>query len=250
MRPIYLQIPDKMPLASAGRRMSVGIRKSDNANELASRHYLYVINFKTYPQGSGKKALKLARICDSAAKKKKARVIICLQPADICISRRISIPVFAQHIDPVEEGQTTGYVLAEDVKAEGAVGTLLNHSEHKIPFAKLKKAVQICRQNKLKIVICASTPAEAKKVASLKPDYIAIEPSELIGGKISVSEAKPGVITKTTKAVRKIPVLCGAGIHERADVEKAIQLGAKGILVASAVVKSRNPEKILMDLII
>jgi triosephosphate isomerase len=211
---------------------------------------LYIINFKTYPEATGKNAVRLAKICDKTAKQKKARIIICLQPADICISKKISIPVFAQHIDPVEAGQTTGYVVAEDVKADGAVGTLLNHSEHKISFDKLKKAVGICRKNKLKIVICASTPAEAFRVSKLKPDYIAIEPPELIGGKISVSEAKPEVITKTTNAVRKIPVLCGAGIHEKEDVIIAVKLGAKGILVASAVVKARNPEKILRNLVI
>ena len=211
---------------------------------------LYVINFKTYKQATGKNALKLAKICDKVSKQKNEKIIICLQPADICISEKISIPVFAQHIDPVEQGQTTGYVLAEDVKSEGAKGTLLNHSEHKLAFGKLKKAVEICRKNKMKIIICAATPAEAKKVSALKPDYIAIEPSELIGGKISVSEAKPEVITRTVKAVPKIPVLCGAGIHKKEDVEKAIELGAKGILVASGVVKAKEPEKALKELIV
>lgn len=211
---------------------------------------LYIINFKTYPEGSGKNALKLAKSCDRIAKKKKASIIVCLQPADICISNKIKIPVFAQHIDPVEQGQTTGYVVAEDVKSDGAVGTLLNHSEHKLPFLKLKKAVEICRKNKLKIVICASTPAEAFKVSKLKPDYIAVEPPALIGGKISVSESKPEVITKTTKLIKKIPILCGAGVHKRDDVVKAVKLGAKGILVASGVVKAKNPEKVLEDLIL
>ena len=211
---------------------------------------VYIINFKTYAEGSGKKAFMLAKICEKVSRKRKASIIVCLQPADICISKKISIPVFAQHIDPVETGQTTGYVTAFDVKKDGAKGTLLNHSEHKLPFAKLKKAVKICRQNKLKIVICASNPAEAKKVSALKPDYIAVEPSELIGGKISVSEAKPEVITKTARVVKKIPVLCGAGIHKKDDVRKAIQLGARGILVASAVVKAKNPAKILDDLIV
>jgi len=211
---------------------------------------VYIINFKAYREATGKNAFRLAKTCDRVAKQRKARVIVCLQPADICISKRISIPVFAQHIDPVEGGQATGYVFAEDVRAEGAKGTLLNHSEHKLPFAGLKKAVGICRKNRLKIVICASTPSEAKKVSALKPDYIAIEPPELIGGKVSVSEAKPEIITKTTRLIKRIPVLCGAGIHEKEDVLKAVKLGAKGILVASAVVKARNPEKVLMDLII
>ena len=210
----------------------------------------YIINFKTYKQSTGKNAIKLAKICDKVAKKTKAKIIICPQAADICISKKISIPVFAQHIDPVKQGQTTGYVLAEDVKSEGATGTLLNHSEHKLTFAKLKKAVEICKKNKLKIVICASSPAEAKKVAQLKPDYIAIEPPELIGGKISISTAKPEVITKTTKLIKKIPILVGAGVHEKIDVINAMKHGAKGILIASGIIKAKFPEKVLKDLII
>jgi len=211
---------------------------------------VYIVNFKTYKEAAGNRALVLAKVCEKIAKKRKAKVIVCLQPADICISKKISIPVFAQHVDAAEPGQTTGYVTAYDVKKDGAKGTLLNHSEHKMPFSKLRKAVQICRKKNLAVVICASSPSEAKKVSRLKPDYIAIEPPELIGGKISVSEAKPEVIEKTTRAIRKIPILCGAGIHQKDDVKKAFQLGAKGILVASAVVKAKNPAKVLDDLIV
>jgi len=211
---------------------------------------LYVINFKTYGESTGKNALKLAGICSKVAKQKKAVIIICLQPSDICLSKKIEIPVFAQHIDPVSQGQTTGYVLAESVKSQGAKGTLLNHSEHRMNFPDLKKAVGICRRLKLKTVVCASTPLEAKKIKSLNPDYIAIEPPELIGGKVSVSEARPEIITKTTKAVKKIPVLCGAGVHNKTDVKKAVELGAKGVLVASGVVKSKDPEKALKELIL
>jgi len=209
---------------------------------------LYIINFKTYKEGTGRNAFRLAKVCDKFGRH--ARIIICVQAADICVSKRISIPVFAQHIDPVEQGQTTGYITAEDIKSDGAKGTLLNHSEHKLKFEDLKKAIAICKKKKLITVACASTPAEAKKISALKPDYIAIEPPELIGGKVSVSEARPEVITKAIKAVGNIPVLCGAGIHKREDVKKAFQLGAKGILVASAVVKARNPEKVIRELII
>lgn len=211
---------------------------------------LYVINFKTYRQGTGRNALKLAKVCDKVARQERARVIICVQAADICVSGKIGIPVFAQHIDAVEGGRKTGYVLAGDVRAEGAKGTLLNHSEHRMKLSDLKRAVRICRENRLRIIICASTPSEARKMKALKPDYIAIEPQELIGGKVSVSEARPEVITKTTGAIRKIPVLCGAGVHKKSDVKKAIELGAKGVLVSSGVVKAKNPGKVLRELII
>jgi len=92
-----------------------------------------------------------------------------------------------------------------------------------------------------------------KKIAELGPDFIAVEPPELIGGKISVSDAKPEVISDSVKAVKsinnKIKVLCGAGIHNKEDVKKAVDLGADGILVSSGIVKARNQEAALKDLV-
>ena len=211
---------------------------------------VYILNFKTYPEASGKNAVKLAKICKKVAGKKKASVIVAVQAADIYDVALTGIKTIAQHVDAAEPGRNTGFVLAKDVKENGAIGTLLNHSEHKLKFDVLKSAIKICRENKLIVVACASTPAEAEKISRLKPDYIAVEPPELIAGKVSVSEAKPEVITGTLKRVKKIPVLCGAGIHTRNDVKTAFKLGAKGILVASGVVKARNKEKELGELII
>jgi len=217
---------------------------------MAMKMPLYIINFKTYPEASGKNAVALAKICKKVADKKKASVIAAVQPADIYEAAKTGAKVIAQHVDAAETGRNTGFILAEDVKENGAIGTLLNHSEHKLSFDVLEKTIKICRENRLIVIACASTPAEAEKISKLKPDYIAIEPPELIAGKVSVSEAKPEVITNTLKKVKKIPILCGAGIHTRADVKKAFKLGAKGILVASGVVLSKNKEKELNELII
>ena len=211
---------------------------------------VYVINFKTYPEASGKNAVKLAMICKKAADKKKASVLVAVQAGDIYEVAKTGIKTIAQHVDAAEPGRNTGFILAEDVKKNGAVGTLLNHSEHRLKFGLLKKTIKICRENNLIVIACASTPAEAGKISKLKPDYIAIEPAELIAGKISVSKAKPGVIAETVKKAGKIPVLCGAGIHAREDVKIAFKLGARGILVASGVVKAGNREKELNNLIL
>ncbi len=92
-----------------------------------------------------------------------------------------------------------------------------------------------------------------ESIAKLNPDFITIEPPELIGGDISVSKANPEIIKKSVDIVRKISpkamVLCGAGIKTKEDVEKAIQLGAKGVLVASGVVKIKNLEETMEELL-
>ncbi len=203
---------------------------------------MIIVNFKTYKKGTGKDAVKLAKICS------KYKAIVAVQESDIrIVSKLKGVKVFAQHIDAVEYGAHTGSILAEDVKRAGAKGSLLNHSEKRIPFNKIKFCIKKLRKLKMKSVVCVKSVKEAKKIAKLKPDYIAYEPPSLIGGKISVSKAKPDVIKKVVKAVR-VPILVGAGVHNKEDVIVAKKLGAKGILVSSAVVKARNPGKVLKGL--
>lgn len=212
-----------------------------------------LINLKTYEEGTGEKALKIAKAAASLARNSGVEIILAVQPADIrLISENVRIPVFAQHVDPARYGSSTGWILPESVKFAGAGGTLLNHSEKRIDIETVRKSLARCREAGLRTVVCCETPEKAREVASFKPDYIAIEPPELIGGDISVSKAKPEVITQSVKnvnSVASIPVLCGAGVKDGVDVRKAMSLGAKGILVASGVVKSGNPEEAIKDLL-
>jgi triosephosphate isomerase len=215
---------------------------------------MLLINFKTYEQGTGEEAVKLARAASSIAKKTKENVVLSVQPTDLQrIAGEVSLPVYAQHIDPIKPGSHTGWILPEAVKEAGAKGTLINHSERSIGIGKVEECVKRCRELGLVSVCCAATPLKAAVIAKFGPDFIAIEPPELIGGKVSVSTAKPEVIEDTVDAVKRvndeIMVLCGAGVHCAKDVSKAIELGAAGVLVASAVVKSGNPGKVIKDLI-
>ena len=219
----------------------------------------FVVNFKTYKEATGKNAVKLAKECEAAAKKAtgKVKVAVAVQAVDIfrvaaAIDKKV-VEVFAQHIDANGQGKSTGFVTAEAVKEAGASGTLLNHAEHKI--TDIAKRIATAKMAELTTVACAADIAEAKVIAGMNPapDYIAIEPPELIGGKVSVSEARPELIAAAVAAVKKanskITVLCGAGVNTAEDVEKALELGTEGILVASAVVLAKEPEKALAELI-
>jgi triosephosphate isomerase (TIM) len=213
-----------------------------------------LVNFKTYVEATGKTAVKLAMAAQAVAKKSGANVVISVQPTDLQrVSSAVGIPVYAQHMDPVTPGSHTGWILPEAIKEAGAKGTLINHSEHNIDMAKIGECVKRCKELGFVSVCCAATPEKAAEIAAFLPDYIAIEPPELIGGKVSVSTAKPEVIENTVDAVKrvneKVMVLCGAGVHCGKDVEKALELGAVGVLVASAIVKSEDPEKVMLDLI-
>ena len=100
-------------------------------------------------------------------------------------------------------------------------------------------------------ILCVKDVAEVKKYAKLNPDYIAIEPPELIGSGKAVSKEKPELIAKAVDAVKNAKnstkLLCGAGIVSGEDVAKAIELGSKGILVASGIIKAKDWNKIMSD---
>ncbi len=214
--------------------------------------YKLVINLKTYQESFDKNAIKIAKICkklEKKAKQKNVEIILCPQNLDIKDIIKEKISTYAQHIDDYEPGKYTGFISADALKQLKAKGTLINHSEHQIKQDEIKKRIQKAKELKLTTCVCARTAAKAKEIAKLKPDYIAVEPKELIGGDISISTAKPQLITNSLKAVGKVPLLVGAGIKNKNDVKKSIELGAKGILVASGVIKVKNIEKAIDDLL-
>ena len=204
---------------------------------------LIVVNLKTYQQG--KNVLKLAKIIQKVDRD----IVIGAQAADIYeLSKQTKLKIYSQHVDSCEPGRNTGFILPESVKLDGAIGTFLNHSEHRIPFNIIKETVARCKKLKLKILIFVKDLSEAKKIEKLKPDYIVIEPPELIAGKISVSEAKPELISKIHKAL-KSKFLVGAGVHSNQDLKIAMKLGASGIALSSAITAAKNPKKVLKELV-
>lgn len=214
---------------------------------------LILINFKTYPEALGKRSIVLAK---KLAAVKAKNFLVALAPSVLDleeVAKTVSLPIFAQHADASAEGAHTGSVVVNELKLLGVTGTLLNHSERKIPLTVLRKTVALCKTYRLITVVCASSLAEVKKVVSLYPDYLAYEPPELIGGDISVTTAKPEIISKAVQLVKKISphtkVLCGAGVQSGVDLLKALELGAQGVLVAHAVVRAKKPEKVLREMV-
>jgi len=97
-------------------------------------------------------------------------------------------------------------------------------------------------------MVFAASLKEAKKIQKMKPTYLIIEPPELVAGKKSVSKARPELIKNISKKL-KCRFLVGAGIHNKEDVKISLKLGASGIVVSSAITKSREPGKKLRELI-
>ncbi len=210
---------------------------------------MIITNFKTYESATGKRAVDLAKIHEEVAKEMGVEIGIAVQAVDLWrVCQAVSIPVFAQHIDPVEYGSATGHVLPEAVKEAGAMGTLLNHSEHRLERGVLAASIKRAKEVGLKVIVCAKDPEEGASFLEFEPDMIAVEPPELIGGDISVSTAQPEIIEHATKLIGRVKLLVGAGVKNGEDVKIALKLGARGVLLASGVTKAEDPKKVLRDL--
>ncbi len=213
-----------------------------------------VLNVKTYAEATGKKALEIAKIMDKISKETGASMAIAVQATDIFLcSKEVSIPIFAEHIDPIKPGSHTGWTLPEAVKSAGAVGTLINHSEHRLQLADIDLCIKKVKELNLDHIVCTNNIKTSKAAAALSPNFIAVEPPELIGGEISVTTADPGIVSGSVDAVKTIDknvvVLCGAGVKNGKDVAKSIELGADGVLLASGIVKALDKEKVIRDLV-
>jgi triosephosphate isomerase len=212
-----------------------------------------VVNFKGYQQVCGSSGITLAKTCETVANETGVSIVIAPQMTDLAlIVNSVNIPVFSQTIDDVAVGSCTGSVTPESVAGAKAKGTLLNHSEHRIRLADIESLITRARNLNLETILCTNNIAVTKASAALSPDYVAIEPPELIGGDISVTTADPGIVSNAVKVVNEINpnvgVLCGAGVKTREDVKEAIELGTKGVLLASGVIKAADPKSVLLDL--
>ena len=157
--------------------------------------------------------------------------------------------IISQSVDNAKIGSSTGYMVPELLKKAKIVGSLINHSEHRIPQSEIAIQVNTLKKLDMLSIVCVQNVREAKKMVKLNPDYIAIEPPELIGTGRSVSTYRPELIVEASKIINgtknKTKLLCGAGIISGKDITRAIELGAVGILVASGIIKVKNYARVM-----
>jgi triosephosphate isomerase len=211
---------------------------------------MILVNFKIYKESFGDEALKLASICKKVAENSGIEIIPVVSALDAYrIKNEIGIKVYLQHVDNYLNGAHTGFTSPIQAQTLGIEGCLLNHSEHK-----LKPGTTLATLKNLptgfKSVVCLSSIGQAETWAkNIKPDFIAYEPSYLIGNKEkSVATEKPEIIKKMVEKFKDIPVLAGAGIKSAEDVKISLNMGAKGILIASSIVTAKDPECELINL--
>jgi triosephosphate isomerase len=208
-----------------------------------------LVNLKAYPSDP----VEIAATAADVSAETDATIAVAPQTAHLDRVAETGVETWAQHVSPVGQGSHTGSTLAEAVADTGAVGTLLNHSEHRLKLADIDTALHAADRTGLKTVVCANNPDQIAAAAALGPDAVAVEPPELIGTGTPVSKADPDVVQDAVAAAervdRSVDVYCGAGISSGEDVVAARDLGAEGVLLASGVAKADDPRAALESLV-
>ncbi len=198
-----------------------------------------IINYKTYDEALGEKGLELSRIAKEVEKTYNVKISVMPLFVDLRANSEV-ISVYAQTLEKIESGAHTGHITLNQIIDAGAEGVVLNHSEKRIPIEEIKEISRMAKANGLEVIVCAENAEEASRIDEIKEvDAIALEPRELIGSGRAVSKEKPEEIVNALELIKK-PLYVGAGITSKEDVGKSIELGAYGILVASAIVKAED----------
>jgi triosephosphate isomerase len=122
-----------------------------------------------------------------------------------------------------------------------------------LTLADIDECIRKAKACGLETIVCTNNVQTSVAAGELEPDFVAIEPPELIGGDTSVTTANPGIVKDAVDAIRRVNsevgILCGAGVKNGEDVAKAIELGTQGVLLASGVVKAKDKVRVLNQLV-
>jgi triosephosphate isomerase (TIM) len=205
----------------------------------------FIINLKNYIETAGDNTLRIVKDAEMVSEKLDVEIIISPpQPSLALIAKQTKLKVISQHIDLKRHGASTGFYIAEIIEKVGAIGSLINHSEHGIKTEEVKQSIEKLKELNLLSFVCVKTLEELKVILKFEPDFIAIEPPELIGTQKSISSEKPFLIQKSNELIKQenngSKLICGAGINKSEDIKTAVENGASGILVSSSITRANN----------
>ena len=209
--------------------------------EIGPKSYLY-----------GQDVIDLAIAADKASEKYGVDIIFTTPVVEIARVKAATkrIHVFAPHMDPIVPGRGLADILPESLVAAGAEGVMLNHVEKPVTFDVLAATIKRAEEVGLTTIVCADSMADASKIATLNPDIIVAEPSELIGTGVSVGPEYVEAATKCVKSVNEnILVLTAAGIANGTDVYNTIIAGADATGSSSGVAKAADRAAMVDEMI-
>ncbi|PIU73607.1 hypothetical protein COS78_01285 [Candidatus Shapirobacteria bacterium CG06_land_8_20_14_3_00_40_12] len=208
---------------------------------------MILVNFKIYSETFGDGAIKLAKIVKDIGDKYKIRTIVTTSALDaLRISRETGVEVWLQNVDQYSDGKHSGFISPKQALTLDIKGSLLNHSEHSVPKGTVLKIIKNNPPG-FTLCCCVKSPSQAEKwVIKAKPDYVLFEPPELIASENeSVATKNPQSIQKLATLCQDLPLIVGAGVKNREDVEISLKMGAKAVMLSSAFVLSDDPRAVL-----
>ena len=200
----------------------------------------------------GDAVLEYAKAADAAAMEYDVDVLFVAPYTEIRRVRENTdrLIVLAPHMDAIKPGRGIADVLPEALKAAGAQGVVLNHSEKPVTLNELRKTIDRANELDLLTFVCADTVAEAQAIAQLHPDILNPEPTELIG---SGTVSDMGYVKEVIRAVKSIDpsilVEQAAGITTAQQVYDFIMAGSEAAGSASGILKSANPHVLLNEMV-
>ena len=192
----------------------------------------------------GEEVLRMGRHLDLLSKTYDVDIIYIVPYTDI---RSVSegterLIVFAPYMDPIRPGRGMGLVLPESIKAAGAKGVLMNHSERPMSLPDIKHVIDRANELDLLSFACADSVDEARAVAQLHPDIINPEPNELIG---SGNASSMDYVMETVRAIREVDphilVEQAAGITRGQQVYDFLMAGSQGAGAGSGIFTAKDP---------
>jgi len=142
--------------------------------------------------------------------------------------------IVSQHVDNKKPGQTTGWIVAENLLNSGIEYSFLNHAEHRVLDGNIVQYIKDVQATGLKLIVCVESLEEVKIVLEAQPFAIAFENKDLIGTGRSISSERPESVIEFISLVKgKSKAIMGAGVASAEDIEAGIRLGADGAIVSS-----------------
>lgn len=200
----------------------------------------------------GDAVLEYAKAADAASKEYEVDVLFVAPYTEIRRVRENTdrLIVFAPYMDAIKPGRGIADVLPEALKAAGAQGVVLNHSERPMTLTTIKKNIDRANELDLLTFVCADTIAEAQALALLHPDILNPEPTELIGsGNVSDMRYVRDVIRAVKSIDQSILVEQAAGITTAQQVYDFIMAGSEAAGSASGILNSANPYALLNEMV-
>jgi triosephosphate isomerase len=202
----------------------------------------------------GEEALDLAEYADSLVKEFDVEIIFTPQYTDIpAIARRCkNLHVFAQHMDSIQAGRGQGSVLAEALKAAGARGVQLNHTEKPLSLGGLESAICRAKETGLLSMVCTDNLPQALAAAHFSPDILVVENPALIGGgtrRAEDDQAIPIVAAEIRRICPGVKIIQASGIKGPDDIYRVIRAGSDAAGSSSGIAMAQDKRKMFRDMV-